>query len=333
LVEARAVSSSPLWEEAAECGVCGSPDWRLVGTICRRRYVACRRCVVHRLYDRVAEPRLDLLYGRGYYPAADSSPSEFERQLENPTFRHRRARLEACLARRERRILELGCGDGNFLAVLRRHGWQVHGQEFSADAAALVGHRHGISVSTGNLAGMSPAGLFPVVAAYHVLEHVYHPAEWVQRVRALLEPGGLLHLQVPNGASLTRRVTGRTWAGFVFPEHVYFYTPATLGSFLERSGFAVLTITTWDPWHGPGTVSRSLYNLANRALTGRLPWIDTIGDPEQAPPPPAAHPMPRNRWRAIPRAILESASRKLARFEAITGRGAVVDIIVERVEA
>lgn len=292
--------------------------------------MACRQCAVQRLYDRVAENRLDLLYGRGYYSTADPSPSELEQQLQNPTFDHRRARLESCLAGRARKILELGCGDGNFLAVLRRHGWQVYGQEFSPEAAALAERRHGIPVLIGNLSVVSAAGLFPVVGAYHVFEHVYHPVAWVQRVRGFLEPGGLLHLQVPNGAALARQVTGQTWAGFVFPQHVYFYTPETLGSLLERSGFSVLTATTWDPWHGPGTVSRSIYNLGNRVLTGRLPWKDTIDDREQPPPAPAVHATPRHRWRSVSRALLESASWRLARIEAMVGRGGVVDIIAER---
>jgi 2-polyprenyl-3-methyl-5-hydroxy-6-metoxy-1,4-benzoquinol methylase len=331
VIEGHSASSSPLWEEAAECGVCGSLEWRLVGTICGRRYVACRHCAIHRLYDRVAEHRLDLLYGGGYYPTADPPSAELEQQLRNPTFAHRRARLESCLEHRERRILELGCGDGNFLAVLRRHGWEVYGQEFSGEAAALVDRRHHISVFTGDLAAVAPPRPFPVVGAYHVLEHVYHPAAWVRRVRGLVEPGGLLHLQVPNGASLTRHLTGRTWAGFVFPQHVYFYTPETLGSLLERSGFSVLTATTWDPWHGPGTVSRSIYNLATRALTGRLPWKDTIDDREQPrTAPPAAQSTARHPWRAVSRALLESASARLARIEAIVGRGAVVDVIAER---
>jgi hypothetical protein len=63
---------STLWEEAPECGVCGSAAWRLAWTICDRRSVACAGCGVHRLYDRVAERRLDLLYS-GYYPTADPS--------------------------------------------------------------------------------------------------------------------------------------------------------------------------------------------------------------------------------------------------------------------
>jgi len=288
---------------------------------------------VHRLYDRVAEHKLDLLYGGGYYPTADPAAAELDQQLRNPTFPHRRARLEACLRGRERRILELGCGDGNFLAVLRRHGWEVYGQEFSAEAAALVDRRHHISVFTGDVAGVTPARPFPVVGAYHVLEHVYHPADWVRRVREIVEPGGLLHLQVPNGASLTRQLTGQTWAGFVFPEHVYFYTPDTLGSLLERSGFSVLNATTWDPWHGPGTVSRSIYNLATRAVTGRLPWTNTIDDHEPPRPAPAAgQSTASHSWRAVARALLENGSAGLARVEAIVGHGAVVDIIAQRAE-
>jgi 2-polyprenyl-3-methyl-5-hydroxy-6-metoxy-1,4-benzoquinol methylase len=320
-----------VWEQASKCGACGSLKWRPVGTICQRRFVACRDCGVQRLFDRVAEQRLDLLYGLGYYPAADVLPSELAQQLGNPTFEHRRVRLEACLAPRDKRILEIGCGDGNFLAVLRRHGWDVSGQDVSPDAAALVDRRHGIPVFAGDIANMSPGHLFPVVAAYHVFEHLYHPARWLHRVGHFLETDGLLHLQVPNGASLTRAFTRQAWAGFVFPQHVYFYTPKTLCALLERFGFTPLSVTTWDPWHGPGTVARSLTNVVNRVFTGRLPWTDNLGDHHlqaaAATPPARRHPL-----KAVARSVLEFASGNAARLEASAGRGAVVDIIAKRNE-
>jgi SAM-dependent methyltransferase len=284
---------------------------------------------VHRLFDRVAEQRLDLLYGRGYYPAADVLPSELAQQLENPTFQHRRVRLEACLAPRDARILEIGCGDGNFLAVLRRHGWDVYGQEFSPEAAALVDRRHRLPVFAGDLANMSADRRFPVVAAYHVFEHVYHPARWLHRVGHFIEPGGLLHLQVPNGASIARAFTRQAWAGFVFPEHVYFYTPRTLRALLERCGFTPLSVTTWDPWHGPGTVARSLTNVVNHVFTGRLPWVDNLGD-RQPQPAAAATPTRRHPLKTVSRSLLEFASGAAARLEATLGHGAVVDIVARR---
>lgn len=317
------------WEEAPECGACGSGRFRFAGSIGRRRYAVCLDCGVERLYDRVAENSLDLLYA-SYYAASDPSPAALEHDLANPTFEHRRRRLERCLAGRTRRILEIGCGDGNFLATLRRAGWDVHGQEVSADTAAIVERRHGIPVTTERLEAVRSDRPFPAVAAYHVLEHVYHPAAWLQHVRRLLEPDGLLHLQVPNGASLTRRFSGDVWPALVFPQHVYFYEPGSLQSLLERFGFTALTITTWDPWHGPGTFAASVSNVANRLLTGRRPWNDRIVERRRPSATVSATVPARHPFKAVLRGGLDRASAGLARVEAFTGRGSVVDILARR---
>jgi 2-polyprenyl-3-methyl-5-hydroxy-6-metoxy-1,4-benzoquinol methylase len=316
-----------MWEEAAACGACGHGRWSPAGEVCGKRYACCLGCGVVRLYDRVAADRLHLLY-EGYYPGADPSPGELRRQLANPTFGHRRRRLEAAVPQPRRRILEIGCGDGNFLAYLREHGWGVHGSEYDAETAALVRRRHGIDVAVGDVADAPPPGApFPAVAAYHVLEHVYEPAAWLATVRAMLEPGGILHLQVPNHASLTRRATGLAWASLMFPQHVYFYSPRTLSALLRRAGFVPLGVTTWDPWHGPGTVAASAVNQARRAATNRLPWTDALGgagDGAVAVAPPARRPR-------LSRRVLDALSVPLARAEALAGAGAVVDVVA-RVE-
>ena len=326
-LEGRAADTD--WEQAEACGACGSRRCRFAGAIDGRRYAVCLDCGVERLYDRLAEKKLDILYGN-YYVASDPSPAELEQQLENPTFGLRRARLERALAGRTRRILEIGCGDGNFLATLRRAGWDVHGQEFTADTSAIVERRHRIPMITGPLDSISSERRFPVVVAYHVFEHIYHPADWLQQVRRLLETDGLLHLQVPNAASLTRRLSGEVWSGLVFPEHVYFYEPRSLQRLLERSGFTVLTTATWDSWHGPGAVAASVASAAIRAMTGRRPWSNRVL--EHSPPGAAATPPPaaRGQLRAWLRAGLDRVSTGWARAEAAAGRGAVVDIVARR---
>lgn len=311
------------WEEARTCGACGEVRWRPAGEVCGRRYACCLGCGVVRLYDRVAADSLHLLYA-GYYPGADPSPDELRRQLSNPTFAHRRRRLEASVPADRRRVLEIGCGDGNFLAYLRGHGWTVQGSEYDAQTVALVRRRHGIEVSVGDVADAQPPGApFPVVAAYHVLEHVYRPAEWLAAVRGMLGPGGVLHLQVPNHASLTRRLTGPAWASLMFPQHVYFYSPRTLPALLRRAGFVPLGVTTWDPWHGPGTVAASAVNGARHAATDRLPWTDALGGAGEGAP--AASPPARRR--RLARRVLDALSVPLARAEALAGAGAVVDVV------
>lgn len=312
-----------LWETAEACGACGHARWSPAGEVCGKRYARCLACGVVRLYDRVAADRLQLLYA-GYYPGADPSPDALRRQLANPTFAHRRRRLEPAVPAPHRRILEIGCGDGNFLAYLRGHGWTVHGSEYDAETAALVRRRHGIGVAVGDVADAPPGDApFPAVAAYHVLEHVYRPAAWLAAVRGMLRPGGVLHLQVPNHDSLTRRMTGAAWASLMFPQHVYFYAPHTLCALLRRAGFAPLRVTTWDPWHGPGTVAASAVNQARRAATNRLPWTDALGGAAEGIPAQAVPP----RRPRLARRVLDALAVPLARAEALAGAGAVVDVV------
>ena len=316
------------WEAAVQCGACGSGDVRFRGSIGRRRFAVCRGCGIERLYDRVAETSLDILYGT-YYAPDDPSPLALEQQLGNPTFAHRRRRLHQFAGTRTRRILEIGCGDGNFLETLRRAGWDVHGQEVSAATAAIVERRHGIPVTAGALEAVPSAPPFSVVAAYHVFEHIYHPAAWLRSVHRLIEPRGLLHVQVPNAASLTRRLSRGEWASLVFPQHVYFYEPGTLRALLERFGFTVLSTTTWDPWHGPGTVTATASNVANRLVTGRQAWSEMVVA-NRAPSPDGASPRARSPIKVVLRTGLDHVSIVLARLEAALARGAVVDIVAQR---
>lgn len=314
------------WEEVPVCGACGVSSFELAGTIGRRRFVTCQGCRIERLFDRIAENRLDLLYAT-YYDPEPLQPSALEQQLANPTFLHRRLRLERALGGRAQRLLEVGCGDGNFLATLRRAGWEAHGQEYSARTAALVERRHGIPVTSGPLESLRTERPFPVVAAYHVFEHIYHPAAWLQSVHRLIEPNGLLHLQVPNGGSLTRRLSGGLWSSLVFPQHVYFYQPLTLAALLARLGYTVLSATTWDPWHGPGAVSATATNAVNRIVTGRRPWSEDAITRCGTSGEPSAAPLGRSAIRAALRGGLGAASLVLARLEAAIGRGAVVDVV------
>ena len=178
-------------------------QWRPVGSICGRRYGLCAGCGVVRLVDRVAESALGLLYAH-YYNPEELSREALEHQLKNPTFAYRLRRIESMRGSRERRIFEIGCGDGNFLAFMQRAGWTVDGSEFGSESVSLVRDRHGIAITEGDVTKQRPQSApYPVVAAYHVIEHIYRPAEWLRQVRTLIEPRGLLCLQTPNWSSLT----------------------------------------------------------------------------------------------------------------------------------
>ena len=224
----------------------------------------------------------------------------------------------------------MGCGDGNFLAFLKRLGWAVSGCEFGEGAVRLAKARHGISTESGDITeiGLQPASL-EVVGAYHVFEHVYNPLEWLRAVRRALKPDGLLHLQLPNARCLDRRLAQSCWSAWCFPQHVYFYSPRAIRELLEREGFKTLSLVTYDPWHSPGAVSASFRNCIRKGLRGEEPWANwqPAGDAPPADGIRAEASRPRGR---VSRVILSAehlAAVAFARAESWVRLGNVVDVI------
>jgi hypothetical protein len=62
------------------------------------------------------------------------------------------------------------------------------------------------------------------------------------RVRTWLRPGGLLGLTLPNVASFAARAMGRHWFYYAAPDHVHYFTPATIRRCLADAGFASVTV-------------------------------------------------------------------------------------------
>jgi SAM-dependent methyltransferase len=316
-----------IWEVAGTCGACGHGDWRPAFAIHGRRYGQCLRCAVVRLVDRIAPAHLGLIYD-GYYAAEPPDGEQLEHDLANPTFAVRQRRLERAMGRLPRRLFEVGCGDGNFLVTLQRAGWDVSGSEYG-ETARIVRQRHGLAVTNVDIVRATPPGApFAAVGAYHVLEHIYQPADWVAAVHRMVQPGGILHLQVPNYAALARVLAGEGWASWCFPQHVFLFTPATLEALLARSGFRVEGTSTWDPWHGPGTAESSFVNQVGRLWGAGSPWPREIhANARPAPgPPPASQTV-----RRVMRSVVGAGSDAWARLEALLGRGAVVDVVARRI--
>ena len=71
------------------------------------------------------------------------------------------------------------------------------------------------------------------------LEHEIQPREVLCAARRILKSDGLMIVKTPNYASLNRRLTGARWCGYRFPDHVNYFTPATLTEMLRGCGFEI----------------------------------------------------------------------------------------------
>ncbi|MBL7199908.1 MAG: class I SAM-dependent methyltransferase [Anaerolineae bacterium] len=137
------------------------------------------------------------------------------------------------------RMLDIGCGVGNFLAVQRSLGWDVWGVEPSYIAAQVCASR-GLRVKHGQLDGTEwSEGFFDAVVLHQVLEHVADPQALLPKVHRLLRRNGLVQIDVPNFRSVAARLFGQFWIGADIPRHYFLFSPRTLRKLLMGSGFEV----------------------------------------------------------------------------------------------
>lgn len=141
------------------------------------------------------------------------------------------------------RLLDVGCGSGEFLHKLRGRGWQVAGSEIDAEAVRIAAARYGIEVAQGKLqaAGFSPAS-FDAVTVRHVVEHLHDPAALLRQCWRLLRPGGRLVAVTPNAESLGHAVYGRHWRGLEQPRHLCIHTADSLAELARLGGVAPASV-------------------------------------------------------------------------------------------
>jgi len=140
------------------------------------------------------------------------------------------------------RLLDVGCGDGRFLWALDSRRWERFGIELSAQLVALVRSRMpAISLQAGDLHSDELAeGAFDVVTMWHALEHMPDPQRALRRAAALLGPGGVLFVSLPNLDSLQAQLFRRFWYGFDdVPRHLHHFGRRSLGLLLRDSGLKV----------------------------------------------------------------------------------------------
>ena len=160
-------------------------------------------------------------------------------------------------------VLDLGCGNGSFLALFRDRGWHLYGTDFSPSGIELAKRSFpGIdfvladaSAPSGDL--LERVGQADLIISTEVIEHLYNPRGFLQNASDLLKEGGLLVITTPYHGYLKNLVlalTGKMDQHFTVlwdHGHIKFWSQKTLRQALTEAGFTDLRMTG----------------------AGRLPWL------------------------------------------------------------
>ncbi len=138
------------------------------------------------------------------------------------------------------RMLDVGCGSGDYLRLFRKRGWEACGVESSGPAADHAASARGLAVHRGDVfSARFPDSHFDLVTYFQVLEHVPDPGAQVGECFRILRPGGVLLVQVPNIESAQFRRYREGWLHLSVPQHLSHFSPATLRKLLVSRGFEV----------------------------------------------------------------------------------------------
>jgi 2-polyprenyl-3-methyl-5-hydroxy-6-metoxy-1,4-benzoquinol methylase len=235
------------------CQACGSTEFRVRFSTTDRLYrttdqrfniVECGQCGLLRLDPQPGPGDFHRYYPANYWFDSSQNTVDSLEQLYRRLVLRDHLRFAAHAFRRAHEggpVLDVGCGGGLFLGMLRQRGFQVLGLDISSEAARLAWNQQSVPALAGDLAASPIApGSCAAVTMFHVLEHVPKPQHYMEEAHRLLRPNGRLIVQVPNAACWQFALLGRAWNGVDAPRHLHLFRGADLEKMVERSGFEIV---------------------------------------------------------------------------------------------
>lgn len=240
----------------AKCCVCDHENAKIIGAGSDFEYrtsddsfdaVQCDSCGLIYL-----NPRPDVSEFQTIYP---SNYHAFDFSEENFGIVHKiRSRLEAnrvlswCKGLPDdAEILDVGCGDGFHLELLKKYGsenWRLEGIDLDARAVEMAKNR-GLNVRLGTVQDIKETDLYDFAFTVQTIEHVEQPDDFLRSIKRVLKPGGKLVIVTDNTDSYDFRLFKKShWGGYHFPRHWNLFNRKNLAKLGENVGFKTEKITT-----------------------------------------------------------------------------------------
>ena len=240
-----------------ECHLCESEKLKLLFKLTDRLYRVpgffyfskCKKCGLIFQNPRLSEEELSPYYPKDYvaydfkkdgrnnmisllyhtYYSSNGNP------LLKILFLPVRGLLRSMPKRKGARYLDIGCGGGNFLRLVKDVGMEPNGVDpFLDEPSKELGIRN-----VNFLDAKYPSNYFDFITLNTVFEHVPNPCEILLECKRVLKNNGKIFVNVPNSSSLGYRLFKSNWVSLDPPRHLFIFSNPTLKMYAEKTGLQI----------------------------------------------------------------------------------------------
>lgn len=177
----------------------------------------------------------------GYYQAEDyishsdtnkGIVNRLYRMVRRVTIKNKRNIIRSHTKLSKGNLLDLGAGTGAFASCMHRSGWQVSALEPDKEARKKAADLYSLQLEDSSKLFEMAANHFDAITLWHVIEHVHSLHDYMDQLRKILKPGGVMFIAVPNYTSLDAKIYGQYWAAYDVPRHLYHFSPVAMNKLL-----------------------------------------------------------------------------------------------------
>lgn len=227
------------------CPICSSKDNSFEFEKFGVKILKCNSCTV-RYVEKMPIDILDVYSSEKFETEINSNILTDEQDnYKKERFGKERANLiNSCLENKNTpSILDVGCGSGWFLDLMKNNGMDVYGIEIVKPLNNLASKKLGVEIYN-KLLEDSPENKYDVITMFDLIEHVKDPAKLLEETKKRLKPGGIAVVFTPNFDSLAIS-TMREVSTLVTPvEHLYYFTKNSIEVLAKRVGLSVCFFET-----------------------------------------------------------------------------------------
>ena len=149
------------------------------------------------------------------------------------------------------KMLDIGCGVGDFLHTAEEHGWKCTGVEPSEDAKAIAKTKTKADIINSEAIEKIPDASFDLITMWHVLEHVDDLKWQIEQLHRLTKTKGRIVIAVPNYKSYDGQYYKELWAAYDVPRHLSHFNKNVLTKIFQSKHLELVRTDKliWDAYY------------------------------------------------------------------------------------